>query len=282
MSAGERIRAGLELVRIGNLSMVGLSVLVGSGGMWPGGGFWRVALAMASAMLIAGGGNALNDVHDIEADRRNRPQRPLPSQRLSLNTARALGLILMSLGLASGFIVSLVGGLVATAVAGLLWLYAARGKKMGFFGNILVAAACGTAFVYGGLASGAIGISLYPAAFAFLMHLAREMVKDVQDLEGDTMVGARTTAMVWGRTRTLRTAAALLVFLILLTPWPYISRVYGLKYLIAVIGGVDIILGGLSHMLWRNPETADLPRISLFLKIEMLVGMMAVCLGVAP
>lgn len=272
----------MELVRIGNLSLVALSVLVGSAGLWPRGGFWRVALAMASAMLIAGSGNALNDVYDIEADRRNRPQRPLPSQRLSRNTARVFGLALMLVGSALGFFISIPCGLVAATVAALLWLYAAWGKRMAIAGNILVAAVCATAFLYGGLAAGALAIAIYPAAFAFLMHLAREMVKDVQDMEGDAATGARTTAIVWGRVGTLKAAAATLVLLILLTPWPYILKVFGLKYLIAVIGGVDIILGGLSYMMWRKPESANLMRISLFLKIEMLVGMMAVCLGVAP
>jgi geranylgeranylglycerol-phosphate geranylgeranyltransferase len=276
------------------MAVVGLSVLVGSGGFWPGGGFWRVALAAASAMLVLGGGNALNDYYDMEADRINRPQRPLPRGLLEPRFVAGLGLWLMLLGVGAGWLISPISGLLATAVAAILGAYAVWGKKLSLIGNLMVAGACGAAFVYGGLASepgflnsaapgagGALRMSLIPAAFAFLMHLAREIIKDVQDLDGDRSVGSMTTAVALGPRRALGLAAGFLILLVMLTPLPFLLKIYGWRYLAAVVLGVDLMLAPIILWLGGEPDRDRLSKISFYIKIDMIVGIMAICLGLS-
>jgi len=268
----------LQLLRPGNLAIAGLAVLVGSSGSWRGTG-WAVALAAASAMAIAGAGNALNDVFDIEADRINRPRRPLPMGTIGRRFAYYLSIVLYLIGIGLGFLASPANGALAVLASALLWLYAARGKRLGLLGNLLVSLAGGLAFVYGGVAARQPWPSLIPAAFALLMHLAREMVKDVQDLEGDSRIGARTTAVVLGPRRTMAAASGALALLILLTPVPFLMHIYTWRYLAAVLLGVDPMLGFLIKDMLSGPGRERLGTISFYLKINMLLGLMAICLG---
>ncbi|MDP2806691.1 MAG: geranylgeranylglycerol-phosphate geranylgeranyltransferase [bacterium] len=274
-----KITAAIKLSRPGNVAITGLSVLVGTSGYGIRAHAWDIVLAAVSAMLIAAGGNSLNDYYDYEIDRINRPQRPLPAGLLQPKTAVYLGYFWIALGLVLASFIGIKPLLLALAVAVLLWLYAARGKMMGLFGNLTVALVCGLAFVYGGLTVENIGLSLFPAGFAFLMHLSREIIKDVQDRTGDLAQGAKTLPIVWGAERSLKLAAAALMVLITLTPLPYMLGIYNIRYLLAVILGVDLMLALMIQKLLTVPRDEDLARISFFMKIVMLAGIMAISLG---
>jgi geranylgeranylglycerol-phosphate geranylgeranyltransferase len=274
-----KITAAIKLSRPGNVAITGLSVLVGTSGYGLKAHGAGIVLAMVSAMLIASGGNSLNDYYDYEIDKVNRPQRPLPAGLLQPKTAVYLGYLWMALGLVLSYFIGTKPLLLALAVSVLLWLYAARGKMMGLFGNLTVALICGLAFVYGGLTVENVGISLFPAVFAFLMHLSREMIKDVQDRSGDLSQGARTLPIVWGSDKSLKLAAAVLMVLITLTPVPYMLGIYNIRYLLAVVLGVDLMLVIMIFKLMTVPRDEDLAQISFFMKIVMLVGIMAICLG---
>ena len=63
----------------------------------------------------------------------------------------------------------------------------------------IVAFVGGVAFPYGALAAGGIGRSWIPALFAFLFHLGREMIKDIEDMAGDQIRRERTLPLAWGR-----------------------------------------------------------------------------------
>jgi 4-hydroxybenzoate polyprenyltransferase len=91
-------------------------------------------LLAASALLYLAG-MVLNDVFDIDVDRRERPQRPLPAGRIALRTARILGWTLLLAGLAAGWLTAVVvtplgrSGFVATLLAGCILLYDAGVKS---------------------------------------------------------------------------------------------------------------------------------------------------------
>lgn len=274
-----KLTTAIRLSRPGNVAITGLSVLVGTAGYGLKAHAWDVVLAMSSAMLIASGGNSLNDYYDFEIDKLNRPQRPLPLGLLQPKAAFYLGAAWILSGLILAYFIGFKPLLLALAVSVLLWLYAARGKMMGLAGNLTVALICGLAFVYGGLTVENTGISIFPAGFAFLMHLSREIIKDVQDRSGDLSQGAKTLPITWGAERSLKLAAAVLMVLITLTPLPYLLGIYNVRYLLAVVLGVDLMLVIMIIKLLTVPRDEDLAMISFFLKIVMLVGIMAICLG---
>lgn len=276
-----RIAALVELSRPGNLAITALSVLVGTGGQVGSADNITIVGAVASALLIAAGGNAHNDYYDQAIDALNRPARPIPSGRISPGAAQIFGFVAYALGVAIGWGLGPQLGGVATLVALLLWLYAARGKRMGWSGNLLIAVICSLAFIYGGLAADNPVLAVFPAGFALLMHMAREIIKDVQDLPGDRAVGGLTLPITSGVERALSVAAGCLLGLVLLSPVPYLMEVYNVKYLVAVLLGVDLVLLPVIYQLLKDPRGVDPARLSLILKLDMLAGLMAVALGLS-
>jgi geranylgeranylglycerol-phosphate geranylgeranyltransferase len=173
-------------------------------------------LAPASAALITAFGNVLNDIQDAELDRVAHPARALPAGLITLAAARRLATALAILG---PTLALLAGGpllaLAAAAVLGALFCYERFLKAQGFVGNLVVAALTGCTFLYGALAArihetyparwpiqaafwaGPTGDDFWgvmvvgTAVMAFLLNVAREVVKDIEDMEGDR--GQRVT-----------------------------------------------------------------------------------------
>ncbi|MDI6739277.1 MAG: geranylgeranylglycerol-phosphate geranylgeranyltransferase [Candidatus Edwardsbacteria bacterium] len=274
-----KIKAFLQLLRPGNVLVTGISVLVGAFGCRLTWCAEHMVFAAMSAMLIAGAGNALNDCYDLEIDKANRPKRPLPGGLLSPAFAYIISMMFLILGAGIGFMVSPGLGLLAAVVAALLWLYAARGKRMSIWGNLLVAAICGLAFIYGGMAVGNPWRAAFPAAFALLMHFGREIVKDVQDEKGDRKGGARTTAIALGRKKSLVIAAGSLGLLFFITPLPYIFTIYNWRYLVAALLGVNGFIIWAVRELLTDPCDRRIARLSRLIKLDMAVGMGAIILG---
>ncbi len=116
-----RLKTYLQLVRIPNvftaLADVTMGYLLTHESLAP----WSVfaALAVASACLYMAG-IVLNDVFDADVDARERPERPIPSGRVSLRRARWLGIELLAIGVASGWLASALSGQVACGVVATL------------------------------------------------------------------------------------------------------------------------------------------------------------------
>ncbi len=173
---------------------------------------------ISAAVAIGAGANAINDVHDIEIDRINRPSRPLPSGVITVESARWLWVALSIAGIMLAARVSAIHLLIAALSVGLLWAYSAQLKGLPAVGNLAVAVVVGLALPFGGLAvleahSGRLSVVLAGGAFAFLTTLAREIVKDIEDLPGDAAQRARTLPIVAGT----GVAAVIAVIILLLT-----------------------------------------------------------------
>ncbi len=92
-------------------------------------------LAVASVFLYAGG-VVLNDVFDLQIDKVERPERPIPSALVKLNAAAFFGAVLLVLGVAMAFLVTPLSGFVAAVLALAIVLYDAYSKKYAFFGPL--------------------------------------------------------------------------------------------------------------------------------------------------
>ena len=86
-----------------------------------------ILLCLATIGLY-GGGVVFNDVFDFKIDQIERPERPLPSGRVSLKQAIALGIVLFSIGILAAFLTGILAGLLAILIALLALLYDAKGK----------------------------------------------------------------------------------------------------------------------------------------------------------
>ena len=152
----------------------------------------EIAICCISAMMLVGGGNALNDYNDRESDKENHPNRPIPSGEINAETALNYSYTLLGLGLAilflspnkidnldlMPFIIALLGMITLVAYENGL-------KAAGITGNIAVGFMTGAVFLYAGMAVNNPGPTIWMFGLAFLATISREIIKDIQDLEGD-------------------------------------------------------------------------------------------------
>jgi geranylgeranylglycerol-phosphate geranylgeranyltransferase len=273
-----RIGPWVSLVRPANAGVAGISVLVGAA--VSGLGSWAALAAVTAAgILTAAAGYARNDAEDLEADRVNRPSRPVASGLVSPVGARRMSAVLFGVGALS----SLGGGIAATAIV-LLWiallvLYCTRLKRTGLPGHLLVSLVASSAFLLGGVTGREPGASLVPVGLAFFFHLGREILKDAQDEPGDRAAGVRSLAVRYGETATLRASAGALALLIVATVVPFAAGLYGRLYLAAVILGVDLPVAYVIARLLSTPSRGELARLSTLLKADMLVGIACILVG---
>ncbi|GAA3563270.1 UbiA family prenyltransferase [Snuella lapsa] len=94
-----------------------------------------ILLSISTACLYAGG-IVFNDVFDVEQDKTNRPERVIPSGRLSLKAARSLGMILFAFGITAAFFVSNTSGYLAITIMLLALLYDKYSKHHVAFGPL--------------------------------------------------------------------------------------------------------------------------------------------------
>lgn len=228
-------RSLLTLVR-------GRNLLLGAAGVWIGGVLVTgrlappdtVIWAMASALLLGAAGNIANDLADLDADRVNRPERPLVSGAVSSDAALRLGGVAGGLGLAAAWWVGRDVFAVALAALVVMLAYSPMLKRRGLAGNLAVAVVAGLPPIYGALAAGWARAGYVPFAMAGLLHFARELVKDLEDVPGDVVEGRRTVPIVHGREAAFVLAAGALVLFVPASLAPWFAGWYGRRYGLAV------------------------------------------------
>jgi len=278
MGPTKTILAYLELSRPINGVIALISVLLG--------GFFAVGtlnhldvLTVAiSALLLLSAGNAFNDYCDYEIDRINKPQRPIPSGRVQRRGALIFAIVLLSIGAALGFLVNRYAALIALIVSSCLIAYAVWLKRTPLVGNLVVGMLTGLTFIAGGVAVMSIRGVLVPAIFAFLFTTAREIVKDIEDTEGDIENRAKTIAVISKRVAVLM-ALVFMFAVILFSPIPYLLDWYSWRYLLTVVIGVDLVLIYLTVQLWRDASKENSAKIQRWMKWDIFVGLGAIYLG---
>ena len=281
------ITAYLEVSRPINGLMAFFSVYLGAMfavgmGEWVVVTNFDVFLAASSAFLLLSAGNALNDYCDYEIDRINKPRRPIPSERVSRKGALVFSIILIGLGILIGFLVNLYTAVITVIVSGFLILYAFCLKQTPLLGNLLVGVLTGLTFIVGGTSVRTVYGTFVPAIFAFLFTTAREIIKDIEDIEGDVRNDARTIPVVWGKRVAVLIALIFIIAVILFSPIPYLLNWYSWQYLFTIIVGVDLVLIYLGFRLWRNDSKANSAEIQRLMKWDIFIGLGAIYLGYSP
>lgn len=228
----------VKIIRPINCTMMGLAVVVG--GVIASGSFNldpRLFYGSLTGFFLAGVINVLNDIHDLELDRINRPERPLPSSEIKVRPAAAWASVLLAIGLASASLVSAVCLAFAGIAALLGALYNRSIKRTGLPGNVVVAAIVSLPFVYGWLAVGDGDRPLLWLFFttAFCAILGREVLKGMADVEGDSQKGIRTIAVAKGMRKAAFAATGLFIVAILLSFLPLLMKLVSLIYLPLII-----------------------------------------------
>ncbi len=232
-----------------------------------------LAAALVSA-LVAAGGNVLNDYYDREVDGVNHPERPLPSGAIQPVTALQLSIILMVVSLGVAFLFLPWAALVLAGLAVLTLVgYETTLKRRGLVGNMSISLLVALLFLFGGAAVGNIMPTVGLAPLAFLANLAREIVKDIEDMEGDT--DRWTFPMRVGKPAAMYTATAAVVAAVLLSPLPVFPLgIFSMHQYLPVVAVADALLLFAVYVSYENPSAGS----SLF-KFGMAVALLAFLAG---
>jgi 4-hydroxybenzoate polyprenyltransferase len=229
-----------------------------------------VLWAMVSAVGLGAAGNVANDLFDREADRINRPDAPLVGGTVSVGAAALIGGIAGGVGLVAALWVSTQLFLIALAALVVMLVYSPLLKRHGVAGNLAVATVGSLPLIYGAAAVGWWRAGLVPAALASLLHVAREVVKDVEDESGDRALGRQTLPIAHGVSPALVVAASALALFVPVSLAPYFAGWYGPRYAVLVVL-IDVgIMLLIARLLARHTAGA-----SAGLKTAMLAGLAA-------
>ena len=245
-----------------------------------------IILAMLAVFFETAAGNVINDYFDYKIDLINKPERPLPSGRISLKTGRNYGYLQFLLGTICGFLISyLTNNWIPFAIVlisdVILYLYAYKLKSTPLIGNLTVGFMTGLGFVFGGFTINTpeiISISIFLGFFAFVMTTAREIIKDIEDVEGDKAEGAKTLPILIGT----KTPAILAIFLIVidsaLCPILYFYNIFGIYYLVVIAIAVILFLYS-AILILKSQDRETAHKASKYLKIGMLIAFVAFIFG---
>ena len=236
--------------------------------------------------------NALNDYLDLEIDKVNRPNRPLPSGEITVDAAKKgitamMAISILSILGATSIAMGHVGGLEDWYPALLIWFvallllinyessgsYSLRLKDRGLPGNLAISLSVGMVVLFG-----AAGVfePFSERAWAMclvgvLYNLAREIVKDIEDMEGDE--GRDTYAMRVGPQKARTVAWALLLLTLVSILLPFGIGIFPELHLIAVIPAVVLLLMAKPKLMTAEDRAAQmLIKRSMYLALAAFLG----------
>lgn len=233
--AGERVRGLFELTRPSNAIAAGVLTFIGAFVADGLDAEFAVSAAVGATILAVAAGNTMNDYFDRDIDRINEPDRPIPRGAVTPREALAFSLLLFAGAVVLALTLSLLA--IAIAVVNLIALiaYTEFFKGLPGVGNAVVGYLGGSTFLFGAAAVGRItGAVVVLFALAALSTVAREIVKDVEDITGDRREGLNTLPIAIGENSALWFAVALLTIALLASPLPYLIGTLGWPYLVVV------------------------------------------------
>lgn len=277
----EKIKALLQLIRPELPISAGICVVVGQTialGRIPS--LTDLGLGFGLGLFLSSSAMIFNDLFDLEVDRINTPNKPLPSGRVTTTEAVVLGII-------TGVIALLIAGLISALVLILslvLWvlgfLYNWKLKATGFLGNLIVATNVAMTFILGGISVGETNNLLVWifGAIAFVFDLAEEIAGDAMDMEGDQKIGSRSLAILYGKKVALRASGVLFFVMILLSLLPILLGETSLAYILPIgIMDVAIVLFGIRLM--KSTTHAEGHQAMRGLYLSATVGLVAFILS---
>jgi 4-hydroxybenzoate polyprenyltransferase len=196
---------------------------------------WQYGLLVLSTVLIAAAGYVINNIFDQETDLINKPSDVIVGKSISETAAYNIYVALNITGVAIGFYLSNVimrpgFATIFILIAATLYFYSTTLKQIMVLGNIAVALVLSFSVIIIGVfdifpatdvgnraqMASMFSILLDYAVFAFIINFIREIVKDIEDVNGDYNQGMKTLPIVIGTNRTAKVAFALAIIPVVL------------------------------------------------------------------
>jgi 4-hydroxybenzoate polyprenyltransferase len=262
-----------------------------------------LVVLITASVFIAAAGYIINDYFDINIDQVNKPDKMVVEKQISRRWAIILHLLLTMVGIAASLYVSLKTSLVIVLAnvgcALLLWFYSTTFKKKLLSGNVIISLLTAWVIIVLYFAVNTVYLNtlsqplvivnalkrifkfavLY-AGFAFIISLVREVVKDIEDMEGDARYNCKTMPLVWGVPAAkvfvgvwmvvLAGAITVVVIYMLLSGW-WLSALYCIAALI-----IPLLL--LLKKVFKAQHSQEYHNVSSKIKWVMFAGILSMLL----
>jgi 4-hydroxybenzoate polyprenyltransferase len=259
---------------------------------------WRFILLVLSAAFYTAAGYVINDYFDTQTDYLNRPERVIIGKGVARRQAIILHFALNIIAAALGIYISFYIGIPALAIIcllipGILWFYSTTYKRQFIVGNLIVAILTALVPLTVFLSEMPLQIHMHGeimlsnhafvsmvfywiggfAFFAFILTLIREIVKDIEDFEGDAAFGRNSLPVVLGISSTklvLYILNSITIFAIIFLYLNFLEDVLSLIYFILLLIGP---IGYITYLIQKAKDRKDYTLISILLKFVMLTGL---------
>lgn len=256
-------------------------------------------LLVMSTVFIAAAGYIINDYFDVKTDKINRPNTIVIDRVIKRRWAMLWHVIFNALGIILGIYVAYKAGTTKLAIihvisVGLLWYYSTSFKKQLLVGNLIVSFLAAMTPLMVMLYDLPKVIEIYNALlpdanldftllykyilafslFAFISSLIREIIKDMEDVEGDRETGGETVPIRWGMRASKAIVIGLISNMILLLSF-VVYKLYSPKENLPtfyIIIGIILPSVFLIYRVYRAQNAKDYHRASLLIKLIMLIG----------
>ena len=258
-------------------------------------------LLMTASVFIAAAGYIINDYFDLNIDKINKPSKIIVEKVIRRRWAIFWHLALTIMGVLLSFWVGYrIGnsllGLMNTLCALLLWVYSTTFKKKLLIGNVIISLL--TAWVvlvlyfcelrvtrvfyplndgYQQYITQLFKVAIMYSGFAFIISLVREVIKDVEDMQGDQRYGCKTMPILWGVPAAKVFSATLLTVLIaaLCIVQFYVLQLH--RWWSALYCVVFILLPLLRvlYKLYKAASVSEYHALSTEVKLVMLTGILS-------
>lgn len=232
---------------------------------------FRLYLLILSTLMITAAGYMINDYYDVKIDYVNRPDEVIVGKGIKRRVVIFLHTILNFSAIGLGYLVAPRIAVICFFAAFLLWLYSNRLKREPFIGNLTVASLTGLSVYLIAIyyQKNELLVLTY-AIFAFFLNLIREIIKDIEDRDGDRKHGCRTLPIVLGFRKTKQ-----VIFLIAIG---FVSAILIITFeinkteLFLYFGGLGVFFLWFMRKVYLADRKTHFNELSTFAKILMLVG----------
>lgn len=228
-----------------------------------------------ACIFIAAGGYVINDIFDKETDAINKPKKQIAHKQILSPKLYVFYIVLSVIGLILGFSTGLGMGILCLSIAVLLYFYSSDFKGEFLMGNLLVSLLAGMVVYIASRGVFEVSKAYFAeyASIAFFITFARELVKDLEDVEGDKVQGFTTFAITSGAKYTKLLAAFMLIAGILILGLIYIHSQQFMFLVCALIISIPFSIIILSKL--KKAQTSqEYHRISSHLKQLMFLGLL--------
>jgi len=229
----------------------------------------EIAYGMLAVFFIGAGSMPFNDYFDWEIDKLNHPKRPLSTGLFKPIFGLQLGIIFFIIGLILSILINITCFSIGLFAVLLIIIYEISFKNKAFIGNIIVALTTSISFIYGGAIIGDLIKPTFFTIISFLIFLAREVIMDVRDVEGDK-INRITLPIRIGRKSSAKLASILILIAMVFLFLPNYFGLFSYWYIFLAIPVAIITIYSIIILL---KDVNNAGKTSNILRISMAAGL---------